>query len=202
MAIIESGQPVWLLVVRNCEPGSADVTDWQRKRTISDALYMRGEANTHKLASTIKFLHNYRATEKRRFYSPGLAVDSRIAVEMLNNEPIIREAIAVTHKSSSDVFRNVSRSLMAALYVELSAISYSDAQQFFRKLIDGDNLSANDPVCMLRNRLIIESQRGSMGSLNSQFQGALMIRAWNAMRSNEPISRLTYIEGKDLPKPI
>ena len=59
------------------------------------------------------------------------------------------------------------------------------ADEFFVKLAQGTNLKDDDPIYLLRERLMRENLKGSRTRMVPREALALTIKAWNAKRKNE-----------------
>lgn len=67
------------------------------------------------------------------------------------------------------------------------------ADWFLHRLSDGDELSADDPIAVLRNRVV--KMRMGGGRVNETDALALAIYAWNAHRAGETRTKLQMPRG-------
>ena len=77
----------------------------------------------------------------------------------------------------------VPRALATALYCAFREIDQTTADEFFTKLVDGEGLTAGDPVLALRRWL--ENSRSGSGRVPTAIKHAVIVKSWNAYRRGE-----------------
>lgn len=177
-AIIKSGVTVPMYVMRGITPEAQRVMDTGRKRTASDALAIKGDANSALLAATTRLALGV-ATEAP---DPGRYEATHAEIEAFITEyPNIRESV--------DFARQVARrtdcppAVVAYTHWVLSAINRDQASDFWTAAADKVGLSDGDPVIALTNRFA-ESRR-NREQLTKRTYLSLIYRAWNIRRAGK-----------------
>lgn len=105
---------------------------------------------------------------------------------------------AVRFANSSRAKKLLPAATIAGLYYLFKKNTVSAADQFFTDLGDGLGLKRDDPVYVLRERLLgmrapgVRSERWAVVGLT--------IKAWNKRRANAPLSRLVVAQDEPFPK--
>lgn len=209
-AIVASGTTQKMLVIYGLDKETQLVMDTGRKRTLANALSLRGEKESGLLAATVsldwRWINGLRG--KRLFSSGGIATESNADVLLpqisqllthLDNTPRIREAI----KPALNVARHVPLPprIGALLFLLTSEIDENDAKYFFEKLVSGSDLEDENPILVLRNRLLEAGRerrvRGASLDLNTTL--AYCIKSWNVYRDGGSMKRLLFKQGGAFP---
>jgi hypothetical protein len=189
MAIVESGCTIETLVVDGVAADVFDTKDVGRRRSASDTLAIRGETNTANLAAALAVIDRYmtsRLTVTVRYTNTEVE-------ELLCKYPEVRASIikgAYTKKL-------VPNSILTACHYLFAQKDCLLADQFVECLIDGNNLTEGSPVYLLRERLMANAL--SKAKLPSTFLMALIIKAWNAMRSGTKVRQLKFAQDEAFP---
>lgn len=189
LAIMESATAVESFVTTGLAPKAQQVMDTGRRRSLGDQLKLKGEKNTQQLAATITRIWLTRIGENALRNPTRYRPSVPAALKLLAEEPGIRLAVREGGRTSQKL-GGTSVAVLAASYYLFSEKDQEHADQFFEQLRDGTNLSAGDPVLMLRNRLTQNSrERGNTPAFIIQ---AWVIKAWNAFREEMPVSQISY----------
>lgn len=182
-AIALAGVPVESAVAFGMNRTTQLVIDSGTKRTVSDALKLRGEPNASTVASALNYLHMYEQNG-----SPARATaTTKEALRLLEANPSLRESVSRTHGVRAFRFPH---GMAAALHYIFAAIDPEDADDFFTTLMQGTNLTPRDPIHLLRRRL--EDNALAAHKLQRATLWAYTVKAWNAWRNSEEMGVLRW----------
>ncbi|MBB2891555.1 hypothetical protein [Flexivirga oryzae] len=200
-AIIEADIPVKLTVFTDVSPDTFDVLDTGKKRNAADVLAIEGEKYSLQLASMLRtvWLHDNRPNTA---WSGGNArVTNHQILETLEANPGIRDYI-VTGEQLANQIGMIKSAAGAASYLVARKNSAKKLEPWFEGLIEGAGLSRTDARLKLRN-LMLNMARRQAGEgrrrHDTREQVVLYLTAFAAWTSNEPVSRLRYTTGDDIP---
>lgn len=209
-AIIEANESVELFVTFNAPLDSQLTIDTGIRRSFSDILNMRGESDVNMLGAITRGAHmalnGWENSKTRRFRATT-------NTELLRTYDMYRDSIveATHYAHTNSRILNVPPSLLGTCYWWIYHVinerynndqdfdyqNFADFTFFFDRLKDGQNLSPTDPIYVLRKTLMHSNQAKagwSQGSRKFIFI-AIIIKAWNAFKGGQQISRLTYRPG-------
>ncbi len=196
-AIEASGINAWVLVVE----GSADATqatiDTGVSRKLGDLLTMRGEKHATTLAGALGLLYLYRRTDELGISDARSRPNHLEALALLEAEPAIRDSVQIGQGTVARLLQ--SPSLAGAMHYVCSEIDASDAAYYFDRLASGQGLVEGDPILTLRNDLVRDL--AASRKMPSRRRSAIAIRAWNAYRSGEKLTKLQWSPGGARPDP-
>jgi hypothetical protein len=109
-------------------------------------------------------------------------------MELLQVHPEMRRSASVASHTRTLLFPRV----MCACHYLFSRKDQSAADQFLKQLISGACLEIDDPVYVLRERLVKNSI--SKAKLLPHYIMALVIKAWNCRRAGTSVKKLRYYE--------
>lgn len=92
----------------------------------------------------------------------------------------------------------VSKSTLAAAYMLFSDKDNAQAESFCRDLCSGASLALQDPVLVLRERLM--ANQASPAKLARGEIFFLLLKSWNKRRTGEKIKMLKIADGEEFPK--
>lgn len=190
-AIALSGIPVNLIVVRGLPEESFQTKDTGARRTARDTLSVLGEKNTTSLASAVRFVHGYLTGQ----YSAWLKLDNQTSVEVLNNNPGIRDSVSFVVALNVRVV--LRESIAAGCHYLFSQKDKELADWFFTRLKDGLGIGESDPVYLLRQRLI--SDRSASVNARSSQVAPYVIKAWNFTRKKQRVAVLKILATEQFP---
>lgn len=173
-ACIRSGASFNAIVVHGLDAEAFDTIDTGRRRTAGDIISIDGVPNANCVASGVRFVL---AIQRGRIGHRQDVTPSDIREFIDSNPSIVRSAQMV-----AGVRHVVSEGMSCALHFLFSKKDESLADLYFQDLKSGAGLSANDPVYLLREKLI--KARGAKASLPDNEKVALMIRAFNFRRKS------------------
>jgi hypothetical protein len=179
LAIIAANVPVKSFVVRDLDDDVFLTLDSGIKRTMGDELTFGNEKNAIALAAAIQQLMRY----EHGILDKGTALKAtrHEQKDALERHGEIRESIHYGQMTKA----MLRHSLGTVLHYLFSRKDKVLADQFFVKLAQGTNLKDDDPIYLLRERLMRENLKGSKTRLVPKEVLAITIKAWNAKRKDE-----------------
>lgn len=197
-AVIDSGQSVWMLVIRGlpCDVVHTIDTD-MAARTLRDVLKIRQEAHSDLLAGAIlwKWRKELNVLQTKENPTPAQAL------AVLDKHPGLRDTAALCHNSKPLGLTRMSPVVMAALMYEFGQVDQEDAVRFFKKFTLGTGLEENDPILLLRSYLQKVAGVDSTGRRKATPVEMYMttVKAWNAWRGGERLRSIRWVGSKHTP---
>jgi len=197
-AVIKANASIPMLVMFGVHESAMGNMDSGAKRSISDDLGFRGEAQTPLLAATVKLAMLY--TDGRIYRDNKMQRSSPAAVRaFLDENPDLRDAVSVSHR-----FRTTGLlpTVQAVGYWLTAQLDSDDAMEFLRQLNTRTNLPAGSPVLALDSRL--RQVRYNRTHLTHRDALGLFIKSWNhwrAGRSVKTVALTTHSQANPIPEP-
>lgn len=190
-ACIESKCSFETLVVYGVDSNVFDTKDVGRARTTGDTLSILGEVNVNRLAAGLALFDRYMTG---RMCNSSIRYTNQDIQDLLKKYPDMREVAntCTTHR------KMIPPSVRVACQYLFRKIDREQADQFIDDVLRGHDLPADDPVLMLRERLMNNAMNKS--KLRPEYITALMIKTWNARRSGKPIRNLRWRSEGDSPE--
>lgn len=191
-AIVESGRPATLVIVRGLDPRSQSAMDINSRRLAYDALRLKGVEGDMKNAAAIA---------RSVFMYDNSAVPTHLETISFVEEHDEELAEAVT---VSEMVRRSGQltggSFYGAAYYILARIDRAAAGDFFEKLASGAELQKGSPILLLRKHLSNGLPFGfGRGSWHLRQNLALVFHAWNAWREDKELFQMRL--PKEPPEP-
>jgi hypothetical protein len=206
-AIIASGKPQRLLVVRGLDPITRTVIDTGAVRSGGDALRMHGIGgnNPYALAAAARLLVLWES-DRLPYMTSGLRGEDRAThqeiVEIVQERPDLLDAV---HDATREYQRiGIPAGPQAMARTVLYALDANDADKFWTSLAGYATDGSNDPRAVL---LFTVRQMRELGQLRRPGESiGLVFSAWNAWRDGQKLTRLATRDhaGKPLriPQPL
>lgn len=188
------------LVVRGVDPKAKHTIDTGRSRNQADALQFafKGTVNASAVATTLMRLVEFENGSLQ--HATAEKISNAVVVKEFSKHPDVGEAVKAVH-ACRDV---VAKTRVAWFYYLMHKQHPAKCEEFFARLADGIELTANNPVYLLRARYL-SARRGSTGKglssmpLNEAI--ALLIKAWNSFYRNKTMSVLRWnVRSETFPK--
>ncbi len=200
-AIIKYGSPVDLFVAKGLEEECFQVIDTGKNRSAADVLSASGIKYSNSIAAIAKAIILWKSGI---FSKTGghtrLTATNKSILEFVENTPDIHEISAYCQNHIYQNFRLIPLSTIAMLYFILSKKNQTKCDEFFGKYASGIDLSKNNPIRHLRDRLIKDKMNKSR--LNLRDKTALMVYTWNNFIQGKEITQLLLPRDYQFPKPI
>jgi hypothetical protein len=189
-ACVKSGITFGAIIVSGLDADVFDTIDAGAKRMPSDALALKGEANSVALASSLVVMHHYLtgATASKS------ALTTPQTDEVLKAHPEIRKSVSLISNYAYRKFMPIS--VLAAYHYLFAKINEGQADAFMADLLTGANLDPLDPVLALRAKMIKNAM--STTKISKENISAVLVKAWNARRSGRFVKKLRWaLDGSE-----
>lgn len=193
-AIVKAGLPAVTLVVTGVDPAAGLHNGaLVAKRTLPDQLTMLGESDCNNLAAALSVA--WMLTTHGEVHVSG-KTSPRIgqAVAWLDANPGLRDSLPFGRKANRAV--GLPNGAATALHYLFRQVDQADADRFFELLFSGADLSATDPILVLRETLTASKKSVKVNpGWSRRHKAALTIKAWNAWRRGDEIKALRWRSG-------
>lgn len=180
----KAGASFWALVATGVSEATIGSLDVGRHRGLAEVLRDRGEVHTTVLASALRWLW---MLERNLTLGRNVSPTNGEMLEYLSKNPKIRDSVKFTY----NIREIMSGGIAAAHHYEFQKYDVNDAREFFARLIDGLNLSSENPVYYLRERLLKTRQAYKVRM--SEIECAAFVRkTWNAYRGQRQLQQLSW----------
>ena len=190
-ACIEAGVPFKSLVARNAPESVFTSLGMGKGRTFADILTIQGRSNATSLqAATALAWHLIKGTApsvRNTASNPGM-------LAFLQSNP----GIEVSLVRYLNTRKPLSASILAAFHYVCSLKDPALADFFFDRLVDGAGLATNDPIYVLRERLL--DNAANKAKLPRRYIQAITIKAWNFSRKGVSIRLIRWMDGEPFPE--
>lgn len=191
LAVVESGVTVPFLVLTGLPVEAQENIDAGVPRKFYDVLALRGETSSSALAAIVRKVHIWESGS-RVFSSGGGATHSQLS-RTLEAHPGLRDTTRAAINANAK-FPAIPTSLMGLAWWVFASIDQEDADYFFARLCDGQNLGVGNPIYELRKQLM-QNKENTRGERNQRYLMALVIKAWNAYRDGTEVGQLRFRAG-------
>lgn len=193
-AIMDSGLPQMMLVVRGVSHEAMPTIDCGIKRTAGDVLGMRGRMNSNVLAGMVKMLIAWEIGIQRWVSSHAEILS------YLDEHPELEASAARAAKPP----RGISAVLCATAHAIFARIDQEAADQFVDDMYSGASMDRHDPVLVLRNRFLAHRTNAMNAKETRWMSLGLMIKAWNVRRRGGKTTRSVPVpkESGAFPVPV
>ena len=185
-ACIEANKPFQTQVLTGVPDAAQDAADRGAKRTAGDVFTLHGFENANQFASTVAMDWRWDNGDLLSKYAPSIAQQRA----HLDANPRIEEAFKMAHPLTRDPICVPPR--VAGCFTHRALLLDTDAATtFVQDLLTGAELTAGDPVLVLRDLLTRRRLQRfkDAGGINAL---AVMIKAWNARVNGQTIRRLFW----------
>ncbi|MEU6990308.1 hypothetical protein ABZ953_06555 [Streptomyces sp. NPDC046465] len=193
-AIALSGVTVKMLVVTGLENRSQETMDDGRKRTLSDALHLRGETNSVILGSLLRRALMWEMGQYRN--SGAYTPTNTECLTYLLEHPDVR--VSASAAASLRKPTRLPASVLGLTHWVFSRIDMEDTTWFFDRLGSGVGLEQYHPVWTLRKRAAEAAD--SQGRVPEDMLLAFVIKAWDAYRDGDEMRLLRFKPGGATPE--
>lgn len=191
MAVLEADVTIETLVITGLDLQAQETMDQGQPRSFGDTLKLRGEKNYTVLAAATAIVCVYERDGVPHRESGAARPSIPQLSRTLERNPDLRESVEL----ALGLIRPwLPVSQIAALHYLFAIADTDNARAFVTRLATGEQLSAADPIYVLRERLISEHANPET-SLNTKVKLAFLVRTWNAFMRGETIRRLVFQPG-------
>lgn len=168
------------------------------KRTAGDVFGIQGVADANRMAAATLWVWKYNNTKMATPVGGQSPTPAQLYDYFSVEHPELSESLKVGKRFDNKL---APPSLMTALHYLCAARDRVKADEFFRSVATGENLSRTSPALKLRNRLIQERVGG--GLLSYIYTAAFTAMCWNAVRLDRAAPTLKWRsdQAPDVPFP-
>jgi hypothetical protein len=189
-AVVEAGVSVTMTVARGVSDDAMVVIDTGAGRTFADTLKIKGGSDRMVSGSVVRWVLMWEQGNRMQVGGVWNPTHAEMA-ERYDKEPDAFDAAARRgHDCARQGLGTASTHGMA--HFLLTHVDHEMAAAFFDSYVSGIGLPERSPILALRNRMI----RTRADRLSRQEQLALIVRAWNAYRTDRPMDRLQIGRGE------
>lgn len=195
-AIIESGEPQWMLIVDGLPAVTQRTMDTNRGRNFADVLHMEDETNPEQLAATTRSMFHFEQTGKPDTHGRSpVRVTNTNQFACLERNPGLRDSLARASRSARVLRRHNRQAIYHYLFTQVDP---DEADAFMDQVVTGKGFPDDSQIEVLRRRLIREQEMAGFHGVSARTEGILVIKAWNAWMTGVPITKLQV--GGSFPK--
>src|SRR5882672_10788695 len=193
-ACMIAGKPIVCDVIWDLDPALRDVIDTGLKRTAGDIAAMRGASNPRAASSAAALLIPYYRRKEHRTLGVSAGQNSREIAQWVMDHPDLQAAV-----EEVPPLKILQRSLAIACFYLFSHQDAERTEMFFAALREGASLAEDDPVLILRNKLIALSTQRTKE--RPYVIASYVFKAWIAFRDKAPLkpSALRYVSHDRFP---
>jgi hypothetical protein len=186
-----------------------DTIDDCNTRSMADVLHIRGEANPTLLSAGLRFLWLYvRGEIEHKDLRRGQVCTKQLLQATLEKNPKIRGSVKFYNLlKARPGGLLISAGMAIGLHYLFSLVDEKKADEFFNRFQSGLELTDDNPVYILRNK-IIAAQKDTSTMLTNSARYYYMVMTWNAYVKGTYVKRLVFtpenaqIDIEDLPKKV
>lgn len=193
-AVVQAGVTIKMLVVTGLEHQAQETMDDGRKRSLSDALALRGEQNAVTLGAVLRRTLMWQQGKYRNTgtYTPT----NTECLTFLQQHPEARDSANIAKHLRAPT--KLPSSVLGLTHWVFTRIDAEDSSWFFDRLGTGANLEQHHPILTLRKRAG-EMEKES-GRVPEDVLLAFVIKTWNAYRNGEQMKLLRFRPGGASPE--
>jgi hypothetical protein len=150
-AVVETGLPAWVLIVRGVRPEAAEFIDAGRARTYKDWLKMTGTSRYAQRGALVRMLAGYEAKGIDAVRNPAQVAVSRPQMDAWLHAPGIEQSLKM-----ADVMRlrPLAMNQSIAAFMVMVTGAGQDPTGFWHTVNDGFNLAKGSPAATLRDYIM------------------------------------------------
>jgi len=188
LGVIEANRAVPVVFVFGTERDSRFTLDQGKNRMAGDYLGMLGHVDSLGLAAVASSIWQHREIGRISTQTAHRPTKGEV-LAVVEQHPDIAESLAFIPRKGCDSVGG--RSMLAfAHWTFAKRATVPAANDFIVALVDGHNLTANDPILYARNRIM-----ALRGRLRPNEKAELIFRAWNSHRKRETPKTLPILNG-------
>jgi hypothetical protein len=187
LAVIQTGRPIQTVFTFGVTRESRFTLDQGRARRIGDYLAMKGVSDANVVAAVASLLFQYydrRAVSNHHSLRPTKQ-QTQDAAEHYQDD--IANALEHVPRRGSTTVGGMGT--ICFCFVLCAKVDQQDAEEFFQKLMKGEDLKAKSPILVARERLRTNKR------MRVEERAELILRAWNAWREKREVKSLQVLGG-------
>lgn len=180
-AVVESGTPVQMMVMRGLPNETMDVLDTGIRRTTADTIGLMGYSNRAVLASIARLHILY--TEQNTDLRAQVSTPRQIA--WIDDHAEAANEAAARATSWKQITKP---SVLGTAFMLFAEKDHGEAMAFFTAMVEMNMRGVGDPRAALMRRL--SGLRADRTRIDQWRELMLFIRTWNAVRAGEKLERV------------
>jgi hypothetical protein len=194
-AVVQSGKPIRILVVRGLGVDTQATIDTGRKRTSADWLKINGEKEYTTFGAVLTALWKWNTGD--RMFNTNPKPTTLETTQLLGDHPEIRRSVELGVQVSRG-FPDLRRSSLAVCHYIISQVDTEHVPYFMRLIESGAGLEDGHPVLALRRRA--SSYRRRKEPMPIRREIGLTLQAWNKCVLGEETSRIIQLINEPAPE--
>ena len=188
LAVILADKPIETLVFFGAERESRMTVDMGKARTVANLLSMDNVQNSNHVAAIARMYFLYRAN---RYQDGGSSVTSttkqQLRQEYFDHQEKIEKSLQdVGHQKFSYL---IGLTPICTAYIAIGDVNTENREEFFSKLLSGENLRTGNPILKAREHLM--DMRTKRTTAQQRIEA--IFRYWNLWRRGATASRACSI---------
>ena len=179
--VIETGMPLWSLVVVGIDRDRFKTMGQGAKRTAGDILGIRGVKNSRLLAAALRWVYRY---HNEMMMNPHPNITDDELADTLPDHPDIVDSVPFGVRAHTVA----APGMVTALHYLCRKQDLGLANHFFWAFATGENLDQGDPILILRNRMLKGfGKKLSRDILRDEQKAPMIINTWNLLRKHPTV---------------
>jgi len=200
LACLRSNKPFITSITWGVPDEVFDTIDDANSRSLADVLHIKGETSSNLLSAGLRFLWIYTRGEiERRDLRKGQIATKPLLEATLEKHPKMRQSVkfySMLKQRPGGLL--IPAGMAIGLHYLFSLVDETKADEFFTRLQSGLELTDDNPIYILRNRLIA-GQKEASTKLTPPAMYYYVVISWNAYASGTYVKRLVF--APDTPPP-
>lgn len=209
LACVRANTTFETVVTWGMEDEAFETIDDCNTRSMADVLHIRGESSPNLLSAGLRFLWLYVKGEiEHKDLRRGQVCTKPLLQATLEKNPKIRDSVKFYNLlKARPGGLLISAGMAIGLHYLFSLVDEKKADEFFNRFQSGLELTDDNPVYILRNK-IIAAQKDTSTMLTNSARYYYMVMTWNAYVKGTYVKRLVFtpenaqIDIEDLPKKV
>lgn len=197
-AIIQHGKAVPMTVAKNVDKDAFRTIDNGKKRSLGNSFSITGQKNNNLLAATVALYYRYLENEFKTSLTTEMNLSFSQASTLVEKNPDIENSVQFAVDYRKECKGLISQSIVAALHYIFGRKNKEQADEFFKSVLTGEDLTKEDPILTLRAKLIDLNKVFRPRKIRNNFV-ALLIKTWNYKYGYTNRKRILYSLGDDMP---
>lgn len=200
LACLRSNTPFETLVTWGVDDAAFDTIDDCNTRSLADVLHIKGEAGSRFLAAGVRFLWEYATgqIETKDLRKGKIATKPLLEATLDKHRKITTSVKFYLMLKARPGGLLIPAGMAIGLHYLFALVDEKKADEFFSRLQSGLELTEDNPVYILRNRLI-SGQKEASSKLTRSAMFFYTVTTWNAYANGTYVKRLVF--NADTPTP-
>lgn len=201
LACVRSNKSFATTITYGVPDEAFDTIDDCNTRSMADVLHIKGETNSTLLSAGLRFLWLYvRGEIEHQDLRKGQICTKPLLQATLEKNPRIRGSVKFySMLKSRPGGLMITAGMVIGLHYLFSLVDEKKADEFFNRLQSGLELTEDNPIYILRNRLIAGQKEASTKLTRSAVYYYTVI-SWNAYVTETYVKRLVFAPGTPPPE--